>query len=248
MQKALEGQGPRRQGRSAANASMSKGRTLLRAPAIVEMPAGRSGVLTKTFAPILYVMKYSDFDEALPITTPWCRAFPRRSSRSTCAKPSAFCRRRLRLRHRQREHRPERRRNRRRVRRREGNRRRPRIRLGRLEGYMRRATNTVNYSGTCRSRRACQVRHRIIGSVMTINTRVDEAGFSARLAGYPRSGSLQILQIGARAAAMKRDGKPVIVLGAGEPDFETPDHVKQAAWDHPDAARPNIPHSTARRS
>jgi aspartate aminotransferase len=30
---------------------------------------------------------------------------------------------------------------------------------------------------------------------------------------------------------MKRDGEPVIVLGAGEPDFETPEHVRQAAWD-----------------
>ena len=29
---------------------------------------------------------------------------------------------------------------------------------------------------------------------------------------------------------MKREGKPVIILGAGEPDFDTPDHVKQAAW------------------
>ena len=30
---------------------------------------------------------------------------------------------------------------------------------------------------------------------------------------------------------MKREGKPVIILGAGEPDFDTPDHVKQAACD-----------------
>ena len=56
-------------------------------------------------------------------------------------------RRRLRLRHRQRQHRPVRRRDRRRVRRREGDRRRPRVRA-RTPGsnYMRRATNTVNYS------------------------------------------------------------------------------------------------------
>jgi len=34
-------------------------------PAIVEMPAQTSIMLTETFAPILYVMKYSDFDEAI---------------------------------------------------------------------------------------------------------------------------------------------------------------------------------------
>jgi aspartate aminotransferase len=44
-------------------------------------------------------------------------------------------------------------------------------------------------------------------------------------------GVSEILQIGARAAAMKRDGAPMIILGAGEPDFDTPEHVKQAATD-----------------
>ncbi|MDQ8032958.1 MAG: aminotransferase class I/II-fold pyridoxal phosphate-dependent enzyme, partial [Bordetella sp.] len=39
----------------------------------------------------------------------------------------------------------------------------------------------------------------------------------------------EILRIGARAAQLKRDGRDVIVLGAGEPDFDTPDNVKQAA-------------------
>jgi aldehyde dehydrogenase (NAD+) len=34
-------------------------------PALVEMPAQRGPVLKETFAPILYVMKYSDFDTAL---------------------------------------------------------------------------------------------------------------------------------------------------------------------------------------
>ncbi|GAB4521853.1 MAG: aldehyde dehydrogenase family protein [Parvularculaceae bacterium] len=34
-------------------------------PAIVEMPAQTEIVMTETFAPILYVMKYADFDEAL---------------------------------------------------------------------------------------------------------------------------------------------------------------------------------------
>ncbi|MEK1872857.1 MAG: aminotransferase class I/II-fold pyridoxal phosphate-dependent enzyme, partial [Rhizobium altiplani] len=65
---------------------------------------------------------------------------------------------------------------------------------------------------------------------MTIDVKIEEAGFrpASRISAI---GVSEILQIGARAAAMKRDGKPVIILGAGEPDFETPDHVKQAAWD-----------------
>ena len=42
-------------------------------------------------------------------------------------------------------------------------------------------------------------------------------------------GVSEILQIGAKAAALKRAGRPVIILGAGEPDFDTPEHVKQAA-------------------
>ena len=42
-------------------------------------------------------------------------------------------------------------------------------------------------------------------------------------------GVSKILAIGARASAMKKEGHPVIVLGAGEPDFDTPDHIKAAA-------------------
>ena len=42
-------------------------------------------------------------------------------------------------------------------------------------------------------------------------------------------GVSEILQIGAKAAKMKVNGLPVIILGAGEPDFDTPDHVKAAA-------------------
>ncbi|PDT48285.1 aspartate aminotransferase [Sinorhizobium fredii] len=63
---------------------------------------------------------------------------------------------------------------------------------------------------------------------MTINATVKEAGFlpASRIASI---GVSEILKIGARASAMKRDGKPVIILGVGEPDFDTPDHVKQAA-------------------
>jgi len=47
-----------------------------------------------------------------------------------------------------------------------------------------------------------------------------------RIAGI---GVSEILRIGARAAQLKRQGRDVIVLGAGEPDFDTPDNVKQAA-------------------
>ncbi|MDW5315630.1 pyridoxal phosphate-dependent aminotransferase [Rhizobium sp. PL01] len=65
---------------------------------------------------------------------------------------------------------------------------------------------------------------------MTINTKVEEAGF-APASRISTIGVSQILKIGARAQAMKRDGKPVIILGAGEPDFDTPDHIKQAACD-----------------
>ncbi len=37
------------------------------------------------------------------------------------------------------------------------------------------------------------------------------------------------LAVTARAAELKRAGRDVIGLGAGEPDFDTPDHIKQAA-------------------
>lgn len=37
------------------------------------------------------------------------------------------------------------------------------------------------------------------------------------------------LAITARAKALKAEGKDIIGLGAGEPDFDTPDHIKQAA-------------------
>ena len=39
----------------------------------------------------------------------------------------------------------------------------------------------------------------------------------------------EILAITAEAQARRRAGRPTIVLGAGEPDFDTPDNVKQAA-------------------
>ena len=37
------------------------------------------------------------------------------------------------------------------------------------------------------------------------------------------------LAVTARAAAMRAAGKDIIGLGAGEPDFDTPDHIKNAA-------------------
>ncbi len=37
------------------------------------------------------------------------------------------------------------------------------------------------------------------------------------------------LAITARAAEMKAAGKSIIALGVGEPDFDTPEHIKQAA-------------------
>ncbi|TWF58791.1 pyridoxal phosphate-dependent aminotransferase [Neorhizobium alkalisoli] len=63
---------------------------------------------------------------------------------------------------------------------------------------------------------------------MNAQTKIDDAGFrpASRIASI---GVSKILQIGARASAMKRDGLPVIILGAGEPDFDTPDNVKAAA-------------------
>lgn len=63
---------------------------------------------------------------------------------------------------------------------------------------------------------------------MTHATDHGEAPFrpASRIA---KVGVSKILAIGARAAAMKRDGRPVIVLGAGEPDFDTPDNIKMAA-------------------
>lgn len=39
------------------------------------------------------------------------------------------------------------------------------------------------------------------------------------------------LAVAARAEALKREGRPVISLSTGEPDFDTPEHIKQAAID-----------------
>lgn len=42
-------------------------------------------------------------------------------------------------------------------------------------------------------------------------------------------GVSEILARGAKAAALKRSGHPMVILGAGEPDFDTPEHIKDAA-------------------
>ena len=39
------------------------------------------------------------------------------------------------------------------------------------------------------------------------------------------------LAITARANQLKAEGKDILAFGAGEPDFDTPDHIKQAAID-----------------
>jgi aspartate aminotransferase len=42
-------------------------------------------------------------------------------------------------------------------------------------------------------------------------------------------GVSKILAMGMRAAEMKKAGRQTIILGAGEPDFDTPTHIKEAA-------------------
>ena len=39
------------------------------------------------------------------------------------------------------------------------------------------------------------------------------------------------LAVAAKAAALRREGRDIIGLGTGEPDFDTPDHIKQAGID-----------------
>lgn len=39
------------------------------------------------------------------------------------------------------------------------------------------------------------------------------------------------IAVSMRAADLRRAGRDVIGLGAGEPDFDTPEHIKQAAWE-----------------
>lgn len=63
---------------------------------------------------------------------------------------------------------------------------------------------------------------------MTIAPTADASRFRAasRLGAI---GVSEILRITAKATALKKAGRPMIVLGAGEPDFDTPEHIKEAA-------------------
>jgi aspartate aminotransferase len=58
--------------------------------------------------------------------------------------------------------------------------------------------------------------------------RIDSGGFrpANRISSI---GVSEILQIGAMAHKFRGEGRPVILLGAGEPDFDTPEHIKAAA-------------------
>ncbi len=49
---------------------------------------------------------------------------------------------------------------------------------------------------------------------------------ASRIAGI---GVSEILVRSGEAAALKRQGRDMIILGAGEPDFDTPEHIKEAA-------------------
>ena len=104
-------------------------------PALVEADRPFDSMREETFAPILYVLPYDSFAEAIALHN----EVPQGLSSAIFTNSMQRSRNlplghRQRLRHRQRQHRPERRRNRRCLRRREGNRRRPRIRQRCLEG------------------------------------------------------------------------------------------------------------------
>ena len=54
------------------------------------------------------------------------------------------------------------------------------------------------------------------------------------------------LAIDAKAKAMKAAGEDVVGFGAGEPDFDTPQHIKDAAAASPNCAKPSLKNSSAR--
>jgi len=49
------------------------------------------------------------------------------------------------------------------------------------------------------------------------------------------------IQVSARAAELRAQGRDIISLGFGEPDFDTPDHIKQAAIEAIDAGKTKYP-------
>ena len=104
-------------------------------PALVEMPKQVGPVSRETFAPILYVMRYSDFDEVLEAHNAVGAGLSSSIFTTDLREAEAFISVvGFGLRHRQRQYRPVGRRDRRRIRRRKGNRRRPRGRLRCVEG------------------------------------------------------------------------------------------------------------------
>lgn len=53
------------------------------------------------------------------------------------------------------------------------------------------------------------------------------------------------LAVTAQARALKAEGRDVIGLGAGEPDFDTPENIKPPPSPPSSAAKPNTRTSTA---
>ena len=84
-------------------------------PALVELQKHEGPALHETFAPILYVVRYSSIDEAIAMNNAVGAGLSSSIFTLNCARPSSSCLRRFGLRHRQRQHRPQRRRNWRRV-------------------------------------------------------------------------------------------------------------------------------------
>src|SRR5215216_3917827 len=67
------------------------------------------------------------------------------------------------------------------------------------------------------------------GAETTMTTSPDRAArFAAadRLSGIAVS---EIMRISNFAQQLRREGRDLVILAAGEPDFDTPDHIKEAA-------------------
>ena len=104
-------------------------------PALVRMPAQTAVVRQETFAPVLYLLTYDDFEEAIELQNGVPQGLASSIFTTDVRESERFLlRHRVGLRDRERQHRPERRRDRRRLRRREGDRWRARVGLRRLEG------------------------------------------------------------------------------------------------------------------
>ena len=50
------------------------------------------------------------------------------------------------------------------------------------------------------------------------------------------------IAISTKAAELKAAGRDVIALAAGEPDFDTPDHIRPQQSKRLQKAKPNTPH------